>query len=53
MGNRGQIRQVFQNIISNALKFSKTDQQPIITISCKRIKINLLIAKNNQKDHFA
>src|SRR6185437_4614283 len=35
--NRGQIRQVFQNIISNALKFSKPDLPPHITISCKRI----------------
>src|SRR6185312_14326033 len=29
--NRGQIRQVFQNIISNALKFSKLDLPPHIT----------------------
>jgi PAS domain S-box-containing protein len=31
--NRGQIRQVFQNIISNALKFSKRGQSPKINIS--------------------
>jgi PAS domain S-box len=31
--NRGQIRQVFQNIVSNALKFSKEGQSPIIEIS--------------------
>ena len=36
--NRGQIRQVFQNIISNALKFSKTDVPPVITITSKRLK---------------
>ncbi|MBU1821516.1 MAG: response regulator [Bacteroidetes bacterium] len=29
----GQIRQVFQNLISNALKFSKKDIPPVITIS--------------------
>jgi signal transduction histidine kinase/DNA-binding response OmpR family regulator len=28
----GLIRQVFQNIISNALKFSKTDEPPLVTI---------------------
>ncbi|HEY0041236.1 MAG TPA: ATP-binding protein [Flavisolibacter sp.] len=35
--NRGQIRQVFQNIISNALKFSKADVAPIVVIKSKRI----------------
>ena len=35
--NRGQIRQVFQNIISNALKFSKKDQAPHIQISSKML----------------
>lgn len=33
----GQMRQVFQNIISNALKFSHSDRQPIINISFDRI----------------
>lgn len=28
----GQMRQVFQNVISNALKFSKSDQAPVIKI---------------------
>ncbi|HSB92599.1 MAG TPA: ATP-binding protein [Flavitalea sp.] len=37
-GNRGQIRQVFQNIISNALKFIKADRDPVITIRSKRLK---------------
>ncbi len=36
--NKGQIRQVFQNILSNALKFSKENTTPEISISCKRIK---------------
>jgi PAS domain S-box-containing protein len=35
--NRGQIRQVFYNIISNALKFSRQEKQPVITIRSKRI----------------
>ena len=30
--NRGQIRQVFQNLISNALKFAKPDEAPAIKI---------------------
>lgn len=30
--NRGQIRQVFQNLISNAIKFSKPDSTPVIHI---------------------
>ncbi len=35
--NRGQMRQVFQNIISNALKFAKPDVAPIIQISSRRV----------------
>ncbi len=31
--NRGQVRQVFQNMLSNALKFSKQDIVPVIEIS--------------------
>ncbi len=31
--NRGQIKQVFQNLISNSLKFSQSDKAPIIKIS--------------------
>ncbi|GAB3269282.1 hypothetical protein GCM10027347_39300 [Larkinella harenae] len=33
----GRIRQVFQNLISNALKFSKSDTSPVIRISAERI----------------
>jgi two-component system CheB/CheR fusion protein len=33
----GQMRQVFQNIISNALKFSREYVQPHISISCERV----------------
>jgi signal transduction histidine kinase len=35
--NRGQMRQVFQNIISNALKFSKNERPPVIQIRSARI----------------
>ena len=35
--NKGQMRQVFQNIISNALKFSRADKTPVISINAKRI----------------
>jgi light-regulated signal transduction histidine kinase (bacteriophytochrome) len=31
------IRQVFQNLIINAVKFQKTDNQPIIHINCRKI----------------
>ncbi|MBE9465475.1 ATP-binding protein [Dyadobacter subterraneus] len=32
--NRGQIRQVFQNLIGNALKFCKLTEAPVIKIRC-------------------
>ena len=35
--NRGQMRQVFQNIISNSLKFAKADVLPVIRVSAKRL----------------
>jgi PAS domain S-box-containing protein len=37
--NRGQIRQVFQNILSNALKFSRADIPPRINIYSKRLGV--------------
>jgi PAS domain S-box-containing protein len=33
--NRGQIRQVFQNLISNAIKFAKTNTNPVIEVYSK------------------
>lgn len=36
------IRQLFQNIISNALKFSKPDQQPVIEITADLINIPVI-----------
>lgn len=35
--NRGRMQQVFQNLVSNALKFSKKNTSPVISISAKRI----------------
>lgn len=37
-GNKGQIRQVFQNIFSNALKFSRPGQQVHITLTSRKVK---------------
>ncbi|TLV02188.1 sensor histidine kinase [Dyadobacter luticola] len=34
-GNRAQIKQVFQNLISNSIKFGKVGLPPIIEIDCK------------------
>ena len=47
--NKGQIRQVFQNIISNALKFSKADKTPVISIKAKRVS-QKSFDSNEQKD---
>ncbi|HEY1021677.1 MAG TPA: ATP-binding protein, partial [Flavisolibacter sp.] len=33
----GQIRQVLQNLISNALKFSKKDEQPFVRIAAEQV----------------
>ncbi len=35
--NRGQIRQLFQNLVSNALKFSSPDVAPVVTIAGQRL----------------
>ncbi|GHB55838.1 sensor histidine kinase [Persicitalea jodogahamensis] len=35
--NRGQIKQVFQNLISNSLKFSHPDKPPVIKIASRKV----------------
>jgi len=48
----GQIRQVFQNIISNALKFSKKDERPRIKITCEMVDSCAVNAKVNANGEF-
>ncbi len=38
-----QMRQLFQNLIGNALKFHKPDQAPIVTVSCETINEKVVI----------
>ncbi len=35
-----QMRQLFQNLISNALKFSRKGEPPLVKISCRSVSIN-------------
>ena len=49
---RGQIRQVFQNIISNALKFSKPGEPPLIEIFSTRISQKSFDAEQNEDGLF-
>ncbi|MCS3800679.1 ATP-binding protein [Niastella sp. OAS944] len=45
--NRGQMRQVFQNLISNSLKFSKEGIAPVIKIKAKLIKEKSITGEEN------
>ncbi|WP_192579083.1 PAS domain-containing protein [Fibrisoma limi] len=51
-GDELQLRQLFQNLLSNALKFSKPDVQPLITISSRLVaaqEIDQLTVATSQK----
>ncbi|HYH16830.1 MAG TPA: PAS domain S-box protein [Flavisolibacter sp.] len=49
-GHRRQLQQAFQNLISNALKYSKPDTPPVINISCNQVKgINTGIALSTEE----
>lgn len=37
-GDSTQIKQLFQNLISNAIKFKHPDRAPVVTISCKKLE---------------
>ena len=37
-GDSTQIKQLFQNLISNAIKFKHPDRNPIVTISCENLE---------------
>jgi PAS domain S-box-containing protein len=51
-GNRGQLRQVFQNLVSNALKFSKPGAAPSISIDRKDVNAHELgLSLPNEKDY--
>lgn len=48
----GQMNQVFQNIISNALKFSQKDQHPEITIKAVRIAEKQIDSRVDEKGNY-
>jgi two-component system, chemotaxis family, CheB/CheR fusion protein len=48
----GQIRQVFQNIISNALKFTRKDEKPRIKITSEIVDRCAIDAKRNEHGDF-
>ena len=48
----GYMRQVFQNIISNSLKFSRDDRQPHIRISCTKVSELSFTNAYNKKGKF-
>ena len=48
----GQMRQVFQNLISNALKFSKKNESPAIRIKCERIAEKAIDSAPDENGNF-
>jgi signal transduction histidine kinase len=51
-GNRGQLRQVFYNLLSNALKFSTPGSTPHVTIASHRVNaVDLGVALLNEEQY--
>lgn len=48
----GQMRQVFQNLISNALKFSKKDERPIVKIDAELVEDCSFTSKKNSEGEY-
>jgi signal transduction histidine kinase len=48
----GQMRQVFQNLISNALKFSRSNVAPQIRVACERVEACAPDAQPNKNGSF-
>ncbi|MBN3582319.1 CHASE3 domain-containing protein [Algoriphagus aestuarii] len=55
LGKQTEYRQVFQNLISNALKFSKPDEKPHVIVSCENAsseEVNKLKQLDSSFDYF-
>lgn len=51
-GSSGQLRQVFQNIIGNALKFTSLEVKPEVRITCERVaELKFASAKSDDGDY--
>lgn len=56
-GNSRQLQQLFQNLLNNALKYSKHNERPIISITAsivkgREVKPELLVEEGNKHYHF-
>lgn len=54
-GYRRQLQQAFQNLIGNALKYSKPDESPQISITCSKVKgadTNLFLPADQLEQNF-
>lgn len=52
MGVPSQLRQLFQNLISNSLKFTNPDVAPVITIIAQRVEEKSFDSKPSEKGQF-
>lgn len=51
-GNKGQLRQVFYNLISNALKFTSSERQPVLLIQSKKFNAKeLALSLDNESGY--